>query len=95
MKFFVSHFKLLFQYDNEENDLSRCSNESEEDNEGEVPVEELFKKPKKGKKGRRAQWTEHLTDDKYKEKLSLTNVKNVKNGQCHDNVIEELQRKRG
>ena len=95
MKFFVSHFKLLFQYDNEENDLSRCSNESEEDNEGEVPVEELFKKPKKGKKGRRGQWTEHLTDDKYKEKLSLTNVKNVKNGQCHDNVIEELQRKRG
>ena len=95
MKFFVSHFKLLFQYDNEENDLSRCSNESEEDNEGEVPVEELFKKPKKGKKGRRGQWTEYLTDDKYKEKLSLTNVKNVKNGQCHDNVIEELWRKRG
>ena len=45
------------------------------------------------------QWTEHLTDDlvdiildndKYKEKLLLTNVKNVKNGQYYDKVIEEV-----
>ena len=35
----------MFQYDKEENDLSRCSNESKEDNEGEIPVEVLFKKP--------------------------------------------------
>ena len=28
-----------------------------------MPVEELFKKPKKDKKGRRGQWPEHLTDD--------------------------------
>ena len=37
----------MFQYENEEDDLSRCSNESEEDDEREIPVEELFKKPKK------------------------------------------------
>ena len=41
-----------------------------------MPVEELFKKPKNSKNGRRGQWTEHLADDlvdiilvndKYKE----------------------------
>ena len=77
----------MFQYNNKEDNLSRCSNESEEDEEEEIPVEELFKKPKKGKKGRRGQWTEHLANDlvdiildndKYKEKPLLTNVKNIK-----------------
>ena len=54
----------MFQYDNKEDDLSRCSNESEEDEEGgEIPVEELFKKPEKRKKRRRGQWTEHLAND--------------------------------
>ena len=53
MKFFVQRLKPFFQYNNEENDLCRFSNESEEDDEGGIPVEELFKKPKKGKKGRR------------------------------------------
>ena len=47
-------------------------------------------KTKKAKKSRRNQWPEHFVDDlvdiileneKYKEKLLLTNVKNVKNGQ--------------
>ena len=52
----------MFQYDYKEDNLSRCSNESEEDDEGEIPVEELLKKPKKVKKGR-GQWTEHLTND--------------------------------
>ena len=55
---------------------------------------------KKGKKRRRWQWTEHLVDDlvgiildndKYKEKLLLTNAKNVKNGQYYGKVIEELK----
>ena len=90
----------MFQYGNEEDDLSRCSYEREEDDEEEIPVEKLFKKPKKGKKGRRGQWTEYLADDlvdiildndKYKEKLLVTNVKNVKNGQYYDKVIEELK----
>ena len=90
----------MFQYDNEEDDLSRCSNESEEDDEGEISVEELFKKLKKGKKERRVQWPEHLVDDlvdiildndKYKEILLLTNAKKVKNGQYCDKVIEELK----
>ena len=53
----------MFQCGNKKDDLSRYSNESEEVDEGEIPVEELFKKPKKGKKGRRGQWTEHLAND--------------------------------
>ena len=94
----------MFQYDKKEDDLSRCSNESEEDDEGETPVEELFKKPKKGKKGRRGQRAEHLVNDlvdtilnnannldKCKEKLLLTNVKNIKNSQYYNKVTEELK----
>ena len=90
----------MFQCDNREDDLSRCSNESEEDDEGEIPVEELFKKPKKGEKGKREQWTEHLANylvdlildnDKYKEKLLLANVKNIKSSQYDHKVIEELK----
>ena len=30
--------------------VDKCSNESEEDDEGEIPVEDLLKKPKKDKK---------------------------------------------
>ena len=100
MKFFVQRLKPLFQYDSKEDDLNRRSNKSEEDDKGEIPVEELFKKPKKGEKGRTGQWTEHLANDlvdiilnndKYKEKLLLTNVKNIKNSQYHNKVIEELK----
>ena len=85
----------MFQYVSKEEDHSRCSNESEEDDEGEIPVEELFKKPEKGKKGRKRQWTEHLADefvdvilnnDKYKGKLLLSKVKNVKNGQYYHTI---------
>ena len=43
----------MFQNYNEEGNLSRWSNESKEDDEGEIPVEEMFKKPKKAKNGRR------------------------------------------
>ena len=43
----------MFQYDNKKDDLNRCSNESEEDDEGEIFVEELLKKIKKGKKRRK------------------------------------------
>ena len=73
----------MFQYNNEEEDFSRCPNESEEDDKGEIPVEKVFKKLKKGKKGRRGQWSEHLADGlvdngKCRERLLLTNVKNVK-----------------
>ena len=32
-----------------------------------------------------------MDNDKYKEKLLLTNVKNVKNGQYYDKVTEELK----
>ena len=62
----------------------------------------MFKKPKKGNKGRRGQWTEHLADDlvdiildnnKYKEKLLFANVKNVKNSQYYHEIIEELKEK--
>ena len=92
----------MFQCDNREDDLSRCSNESEEDDEGEIPVEELFKKPEKRKKGRRGQWTGYLTNDlvdiildndKYKENLLLTNVKNIKSSQYYHKVIEKLKKK--
>ena len=90
----------MFQYDSKEDNLSRCSNESEEEVEGEIPVEELFKQPRKVKKGRREQWTEHLADgfvdiildnDKYKKKLLLTIAKNVKNGQFYNKVTGELK----
>ena len=59
---------------------------------------------KKGQKRRRWQWTEHLYDDlvgiildidKYKEKLLLTNAKNVKNGQYYRKVIGELKERCG
>ena len=93
----------MFQYNSLEEDLSRCSSESEEDGNGEIPVEELFEKPKKGKKERRGHWKEeHIADDlidiilnndKYKEKLILTNANNVKNGQYYDKVIKELKEK--
>ena len=59
--------------------------------------EETFTKKKKGKKGRKGKWLEHFVDDlvdvildeeKLKEKLLLTNVKNKKNGQYYGKVIE-------
>ena len=51
----------------------------------------------KGKKGRKGQWPEHFFDDlvdvilyeeKLKEKLLLTNVKNKENGQHYGKAIE-------
>ena len=90
----------MFQCGNKKDDLSRYSNESEEVDEGEIPVEELFKKPKKGKKGRRGQWTEHLAndlndimldDDKYRENLLLTNVRNIKNRQCYHKAVDDVK----
>ena len=90
----------MLQYDSKEDELSRCSNESEEDDEGETPVEELFKEPKKAKKRRYGQWTAHLANDlvdiildndKCKEKLLLTNIKNIKNSHYYHKVFEELK----
>ena len=55
---------------------------------------------KREKKGGRGQWTEHLANDlvditldsdKYKEKLLLANVKNIKSSQYYHKVIEELK----
>ena len=75
--------------------------EEEEDEEEEEITEEYFKnKNKKGKKGRKNHWPEQLVDDivdiilendKYKEKLLLTNVKNVKNGQHYSKVIAKIK----
>ena len=74
--------------------------ESEEEEEEELIEEHFQKKAKNGKKSRRGQWPEYMVDDlvdiilendKYKEKLLLTNVKNVKNGQYYTKVIEELK----
>ena len=54
------------------------------------------KNQKKGKKGRRGQWREHLANDlvdsildnnKYKQKLFMTNVKNIKSSQYYHKVI--------
>ena len=50
--FLFKALNLCFQYDNKEDDPSRCSNESEEDDEEEIPAEGLLNKPEKGKKGR-------------------------------------------
>ena len=59
-------------------------------------VEEQFRKLEKAKTGRRGQWQKHLADDLvdiildndiYKEKLILTNIKNV--GPIQDGVEEQ------
>ena len=59
-------------------------------------VEEQFRKLEKAKTGRRGQWQKHLADDLvdiildndiYKEKLILTNIKNV--GPVQDGVEEQ------
>ena len=61
----------------------------------------MFKKVNaKNKKGRKCQWKESFVDDlvdiiveneKYKQKLLLTNVKNAKNGQYMESVVKEIQ----
>ena len=62
----------------------------------------MFKKgnAKKNRKGRKFQWKESFVDDlvdiiveneKYRQKLLLTNVKNAKNGQYMESVVKEIQ----
>ena len=62
----------------------------------------MFKKgkAKKNRKGRKCQWKESFVDDlvdiiveneKYRQKLLLTNVKNAKNGQYIESVVKEIQ----
>ena len=62
----------------------------------------MFKKEnaKKNRKGRKCQWKESFVDDlvdiiveneKYRQKLLLTNVKNAKNGQYMESVVKEIQ----
>ena len=62
----------------------------------------MFKKgkAKKNRKGRKCQWKESFLDDlvdiiveneKYRQKLLLTNVKNAKNGQYIESVVKEIQ----
>ena len=58
------------------------------------------KKKQKKKKGQRGQWPEALVNDlvdvileneKFKEKLLLTNVKNVKNSHSYVEVFQEIK----
>ena len=61
----------------------------------------MFKKVNtKNRKGRKCQWKESFVDDlvdiiveneKYRQKLLLTNVKNAKNGQYMESVVKEIQ----
>ena len=62
----------------------------------------MFKKgnAKKNRKGRKCQWKESFVSDiddiiveneKYRQKLLLTNVKNAKNGQYMETVVKEIQ----
>ena len=62
----------------------------------------MFKKgkAKENKKGRKYQWKESFVDDlvdikveneKYRQMLLLTNVKNAKNGQYMESVVKEIQ----
>ena len=55
---------------------------------------------KKNRKGRTCQWKESFVDDlvdiileneKYRQKLLLTNVKNAKNGQYMESVVKKIQ----
>ena len=62
----------------------------------------MFRKgnAKKNRKVRKCQWKESFVDDpldiiveneKYRQKLLLTNVKNAKNGQYMESVVKEIQ----
>ena len=60
----------------------------------------LKKSNKLKKKGRKCQWSETLVNDlvdiivendKYRQKLLMTNTKNAKNGQYMDCVVKELK----
>ena len=62
----------------------------------------MFKKgnAKKNRKRKKFQWKESFVDDlvdiiveneKYRQKLLLTNVKNAKNGQYMESVVKEIQ----
>lgn len=75
---------------------------SEEEDEVEQIEQAIRNKGKKKKVGRRGQWPESfvddlvdiiLEDDKFKEKLLMTNVKNVKNSQYYLKVIEEMKKR--
>ena len=75
--------------------------DSEEDEEVSRILRKFVKKnSKKQKVGRKPQWSTILTEDlvdiilendKFKEKLLLTNVKNSKNSQYYQQVINELK----
>ena len=62
----------------------------------------MFKKgkAKENRKGRKYQWKESFVDDlvdikveneKYRQMLLLTNVKNAKNGQYMESVVKDIQ----
>ena len=74
--------------------------EEEEEDHGDDVINGITNNRKKGKRGRRNQWPKSWADDlvdiileneKFKEKLLLTNVKNVKNSQYYAQVIVELK----
>lgn len=89
--FFTINVCFLQDYEYEE---EHNTSEDEDNNEN------IFdKKQLKKKQGRRKQWPEAQVDDlidiiiendKFKEKLLMTNVKNVKNSQYYDQVIQEI-----
>ena len=43
----------MFQYDNEEGDLSRCSNKSKDGDHGEIPVQETERAVQESEKGQK------------------------------------------
>ena len=79
-----------------ENEEGEDSDEEDDDSE----IMGVTKPREKKKKGRKSQWSDAciedlvdiiLEDDKLKEKLLFTNVKNVKNGQYYAEVRKEIE----
>ena len=95
----MTSLKKKTRYDDYEKSFSESEEEEDEVFDEQIDETEIIK-PKKRKQGRRNEWSEASTDDlvdiilendKSKQKLLLTNVKNVKNSNYYSQVIEELK----
>ena len=82
------------------NQWPECDEEEEEEDLGDDVINGITNNRKKGKRGRKNQlpesWFDDLVDiilenEKFKERLLLTNVKNVKSSQQFAEVIVELK----